>query len=182
MTALNYNYFRDYDPQTGRYIESDPIGLDAGINTYTYVQDGPIGVADPLGLVARGGGWSNPRWTKMKQAEAAIRQELPKNCSCAANSGNGCIPCDVAKNLLDRLNNSEVVEAPLGGDCGFAGPGYKLYLSPAAFTKKCDCLASTLYHELLHNAGYEHDATENMPGIRELEKKCMSNLCKGDSK
>ena len=33
-TGLNYNYFRDYDPTTGRYIESHPIGLGGGINTY----------------------------------------------------------------------------------------------------------------------------------------------------
>jgi RHS repeat-associated protein len=29
-TGLFYNYFRDYDPGTGRYIESDPIGLAGG--------------------------------------------------------------------------------------------------------------------------------------------------------
>src|SRR5262245_28009111 len=33
-TGLYYNYFRDYDPAIGRYIESDPIGLEGGLNTY----------------------------------------------------------------------------------------------------------------------------------------------------
>ena len=37
-TGLAYNVFRDYDPGTGRYIESDPIGLEAGqFSTYGYV-------------------------------------------------------------------------------------------------------------------------------------------------
>jgi RHS repeat-associated protein len=46
---VHYNYFRDLDPATGRYVESDPIGLSAGVNTYAYAPD-PILGADPLGL------------------------------------------------------------------------------------------------------------------------------------
>lgn len=45
-----YNYFRDYDPATGVYVESDPLGLDGGLNTYAYVESDPIGAIDPFGL------------------------------------------------------------------------------------------------------------------------------------
>ncbi len=50
-TGKHYNYFRDYDPATGRYIESDPIGLAGGINTYGYVEGNPIKYSDSMGLV-----------------------------------------------------------------------------------------------------------------------------------
>ena len=53
LRLTTYNYRRDYDPQVGRYAESDPIGLIAGINTYIYGNGDPISAKDPLGTDVR---------------------------------------------------------------------------------------------------------------------------------
>ena len=49
-SGLNYNSLRDYEPYTGRYLESDPIGLVGGLNTYVYVGGSPVAAYDPSGL------------------------------------------------------------------------------------------------------------------------------------
>ncbi|MFF4653320.1 RHS repeat-associated core domain-containing protein [Streptomyces sp. NPDC001380] len=58
-SGLDYNLFRYYDPATGRYLTTDPLGLDAGPNPHAYVPN-PLFWIDPLGLAKQPsgmGGW-----------------------------------------------------------------------------------------------------------------------------
>ncbi|MEI2453118.1 RHS repeat-associated core domain-containing protein [Lysobacter firmicutimachus] len=58
-TGLNYNYFRDYDAVSGRYVQSDPIGLAGGNSTYLYSGGSPIDSIDLWGLQYREANWEN---------------------------------------------------------------------------------------------------------------------------
>ncbi|MEA3476644.1 MAG: RHS repeat-associated core domain-containing protein, partial [Bacteroidota bacterium] len=49
-TGLHYNWHRYYDPSTGRYMTPDSIGLDGGINLYSYTSQNPTNLTDPEGL------------------------------------------------------------------------------------------------------------------------------------
>ncbi len=69
-TGLHYNYLRDYEPGTGRYVEGDPIGLLGGISSYSYVRADPLGLVDPLGLEGMGG-WTYPPGPHRDQYERA---------------------------------------------------------------------------------------------------------------
>lgn len=97
-SGLNYNYFRDYEAATGRYVESDPIGLWGGPSTYAYVGDSPLASSDRDGLQARG---SNlPPTNYLKECDAADWKEAGERCS-----PNQAIKCK--RNYIRKLASAK---------------------------------------------------------------------------
>jgi RHS repeat-associated protein len=74
-SGLNYNYFRDYEPNTGRYVESDLIGLKGGLSTYAYVRANPLVMTDPAGLEGTGS-WSYSPEQKQCNKENACAEDV----------------------------------------------------------------------------------------------------------
>ena len=140
-SALNYNMARDYDPQTGRYLESDLVGLRGGINTYSYVANRPLQATDPFGLFlcddwkwmavdwALGLG-SSDRTYGSGSDQVAQLQHLPavdwarqrylqKNSS---QKSGGC--CDASKlqgvtDVGSRFGISQFIQATMQGNCAW---------------------------------------------------------------
>ncbi|ABX38139.1 YD repeat protein [Delftia acidovorans SPH-1] len=51
-TGTHYNYQRDYSPGVGRYLQTDPIGIDGGVNVFVYAEENPVKLNDPTGQQA----------------------------------------------------------------------------------------------------------------------------------
>jgi RHS repeat-associated protein len=73
-TGLHYNWHRTYNPAIGKYIQSDPIGLRGGINTYAYVLSNPLLFSDRYGLEP-GGPYHPPEGvhTSCKQSDSCAQ-------------------------------------------------------------------------------------------------------------
>jgi RHS repeat-associated protein len=108
-TGLHYNYFRDYEAGTGRYVESDPIGLRGGLSTHGYALQNPLRYSDPEGLATEAalgwciaGGPANPlcdaaivvnvcKWVGIGIGAMLLTGDTPQDCDdCPDSSKEQC--------------------------------------------------------------------------------------------
>jgi RHS repeat-associated protein len=109
-TGLNQNYFRDYDPAVGRYVESDPIGLKAGVNTYGYVDGSPVDSIDPEGLATF-------RWRTCNGAEIEFCKSW-----CPAVVGRPYQSCSARVGFRMNVSAIDYYNLPNGLSCSCEPP------------------------------------------------------------
>jgi RHS repeat-associated protein len=124
-TGLHFNYFRDYDPVTGRYAESDPIGLDGGTNTYSYAFNNSVSNFDTYGLdvevIVSYRNWYGHVDVRINnRVYGSGRYDVP-----GRNLRSGGLAGTNVMRVTDAGRHAESLE-----DCGCGATGYVLDVTP----------------------------------------------------
>ncbi|MEI2454440.1 RHS repeat-associated core domain-containing protein [Lysobacter firmicutimachus] len=114
-TGLNYNYFRDYDAASGRYVQSDPIGLRGGLGTYVYAYGSPGKYKDEDGRIVRLSGGAKDMGEFISLAEKFTGLKISRGSNgilatnqCAVIGVSTSFP-GAASALLAAINSSAII-------------------------------------------------------------------------
>ncbi len=114
-TGTHYNYYRDYDPATGRYLTPDPVGLQGGLNLQGYALNDPLRHTDVLGLAMGPVGprpaqpASTPAKPGVVQSEQSYADKLTKVLNYAIQELHGSGQAQATAFLQTLVENIAVV-------------------------------------------------------------------------
>ena len=186
-TGLLYNFYRDYDPNIGRYIQSDPIGIRRGNNTYNYVLNNPIRLIDPLGLATFDESFS--KQGLQRDLEHALEDSKRKLRDCP-DCKEGSFPSkgyvDLLISALDRAHFKLIpsVTGLYGRPACAANPpvegatpyrsSNEIVLDPSSFSSPNECcpIDALLAHEAVHMIGIGN-WTDDHRDTAKIELKCF---------
>jgi RHS repeat-associated protein len=113
-TNLHYNYHRYYEPVAGRYVTSDPIGIDGGLNRYAYATNDPVNAIDPFGLQWGGRGDCAYYDALCEQTTSEGRRDsyACAAAECCRSFGEGLIDRCARKCLISNDRDCAPIECP----------------------------------------------------------------------
>ena len=119
-TSLHYNTFRYYDPELGRFISQDPIGLMGGINLYQYAPN-PVEWVDPLGwkgvnIITKPGVFKNQRYDVVMELSRSVYPETFTHIEDAIKAGHAQVVTIGGKTSANRRASLKGIETKLGLD------------------------------------------------------------------
>jgi RHS repeat-associated protein len=127
-SGLFQNWNREYNPRIGRYMQSDPIGLGGGINTFAYVEGNPLSMTDPKGLM--GNGPSGTQSSSKPSSSGSSKQ----SCSCKNPSAGAYAQVGAGASIqafIGGVSGSVGAAVSTSGQactvrtvCGRVGPGF----------------------------------------------------------
>jgi len=133
-SGLHYNYFRDYEARTGRYVQSDPVGLVGGPNTYSYVEATPLVLIDSVGLTPARASLGRPNQgicTVVCDGKGNMVPQL----NCAGRVSDKYKNCGLGKCLAEHEYShiQDYVDIGHGRICAYGSAGVTVRASPRSF-------------------------------------------------
>ncbi|AZR28985.1 RHS repeat protein [Xanthomonas vasicola pv. arecae] len=180
-SGLNQNYFRDYDAATGRYGQSDLIGLKGGTSTYSYVAANPINSLDRNGLL----GTPGPGYRFENHKELARAEAIAKLQRCNVEDCDPGNPYKITESqkaeVISKVMFATIYRDNSVGTCGYANPNLDpnaIGIGNAIFSGAgCCSMASVIAHEAVHlvlGSPLSLSLQQNYEGVaRYLQQKCF---------